>query len=924
MGILDSIFNFITYRKVKVNGATLMCLKEHGDMVVRGIIPDSISGDIRIPGIINNHNVSIDLNLEDFPFSCHALYVESPIKNFRTSAILEIDDIHFPYTIRFGEEYFHRLFNPERTSVIFDDKHPDYRNIHTVEGTCAVLAGDDKLVYQKIGNKDEWYIPEGTKDLSSKIIETRKDARKLVIPASYSFSVDGNKNGYEDIESFFKRFTDIEELIIDPDNPGYAYADGVLYEKNQGLGLYARADQNHSLNIPEGVEYISPVLLKEVTEKITFPSTFNYGKSDNCNRNIDEMAYDYIDRIPCHIYTITETEELLTGNGFFLDKNNRTLSGFRNNNVEHIRFPEGIIHFSKMKTRKKELTRTLAFPSSFDFSSFYGTYSDSYSDFVRFLSQYPNLEDVRIGNGNRELTSKDGLIIDRKQNLVHVIDRHCKELRIPEGVEALIDSTFDGLDDLEYLSFPSSFDFNSICCLTEYVTEDIRKFLEKMPKLKKLDIPQNPILQMNGCFLMNRKTKEIIRVFNTFTLDVPAGTEILDMEAIANPEIVTRITIPSSLKSLTSHHDYKGKTNEEKTILYAEKESELLQRFTNLLTFQVSDRNPHYRIKNHSLVRKYTYSNGDIFHTYLKIMKPEDAIIRIPDEKTFMATCIRDTHVKAIQFDTGTGIAQKLLIDDRKYNADEIRIPIDAFNGMYGQFAKTLMEMNVKPFDDFGMVPMKFWGELPYRQSGRALTKDNYLRDEYSCLKPNDRIYINIHKIISVMNTFPCISNQHHMIPITALIGIKRSYDLYPEQKAVPCYYCRECNRFFMYTTDYNAKIRSHIESDGTKVFNRFNYKGFLRGYDYTITDNLKETSILKDAGYEVNAVTGLSESQRLHILTFLWNAGVESHVIISYINGFIHFNGKSHSRDMTLASQKWKNDLENFEEYISKHNYRK
>ena len=1104
MGLFGNLFTFMNYRNVRIDNCTLHCRKENGYLVIEGIFTDSHDDTISIPDRINRVPVTLNLNLQQYPFTCHSLILTQGIEYLKASSTLDIDEVHLPASIKLEDDDFLQLFNQTRTAVHIAEGHQTYSNLPTDEPIPAVVSAEKRLVYQVFDDSNEWTIPEGVKDISIPLLQTRKDISTLNIPSSYGFIVGGivythaniqalldsfhhlkvlslsqdnpyygfednilyardtgtailawleNKqnlklpegirgidsdfidyikdmktltlpssyeflvderdstpneishfmncfhnleeliiaednsryscedgilydnlldtviwedihadkylylpdetknitsnivNNREDVESlripsnyffsidgsicehdqiveFIKSFPNLNNVFIDDANPVYAWESNVLYNKVTGVGIYAKPDAENSLTIPEGVRYMNLELIKEVTDTLRFPASFEYDLPDSSEDDpLDKKAYRYICKTPCRYYTLTNSSRLRDENGFLIDCRRHSASGFFNGEVENIVFPDDVHSFSIMNTRNKEKTRSIVFPPDFNFLSFGDDSKEFTEGLIDFLKEYPKLENVTISDDNDFLFIMDNLLIDKMENkVIYIIDKTVSSIEIPEGINSINADEFNYVLNLESVTFPDSFDFTALYTSVEDSTQKLMDFFDNFWKEIEINIPENPVIKKRGSCFLSKITGDVVRIIIDDILEIPEDTINLNLDIFEPSEFIDELIIPRSLETLVDHEPYKNKSNEERAWIYASSEAELLGYFYELKCITVNERNEHYRYKNNSLVRKFTFKNGDVFHAYLKIGDPENAIIRIPDANTFIACKTEETPLKRIVFDSSEGLVSRLIENREYYNAKEILIPVKGFNEMYEKFSKQMMEMNIKPYDAFGIVPMKYYGELPYRQSGRYLGPDHFMMDEYEDLNPNDEVRIHISKIIVVLQTFPCISKHHDMIPVKAIIGVRRSYDSVPKELKIPCYYCRDCNRFFIYKEIYINKIKPLIESTGTEVFNLFFYNGVYRGYDYAARSAFKETSILKDAGYEVNALSHLTEKARLDILTFLWESGVESHVIISYIDNFIHFNGGVRNRDMSLAIAKWRNDLSNFDDYISAH----
>lgn len=198
---------------------------------------------------------------------------------------------------------------------------------------------------------------------------------------------------------------------------------------------------------------------------------------------------------------------------------------------------------------------------------------------------------------------------------------------------------------------------------------------------------------------------------------------------------------------------------------------------------------------------------------------------------------------------------------------------------------------------------------IPFSKLCDKQADENNDVDQPADIKDGDKICCKLSSVVSVLNTFQCLDKHHHMVSVVLEILIKNADEDMPFTKELQAYYCKECHRIFMYTSEYE-KIRGMVDDSHYFVFNRFNVDGVLFGRKNLIGTGWADESILKEAGYEVNQKSSLTQQQRLSILIALNRRGLSYHTIISYLNTFINVLGASSTRDMTQAVNRWQEDM--------------
>lgn len=184
-------------------------------------------------------------------------------------------------------------------------------------------------------------------------------------------------------------------------------------------------------------------------------------------------------------------------------------------------------------------------------------------------------------------------------------------------------------------------------------------------------------------------------------------------------------------------------------------------------------------------------------------------------------------------------------------------------------------------------------------------------------IQAGDRVYCQLSSVIVVENTFSCVNRNHAMVPVILEVLIKHKGNDLPNTRELAAYYCQQCKRIFLYTTEF-YRIYNLFKDSDYQFFNRFKHEGRLYGFSPSTSEWATE-SILKKAGYEVNNKSSLTQRERIEILLALNRIGVSYHRIISYLNHFIDMNGAAMEKDMSQAVQRWGSDIEVLRELYAK-----
>lgn len=176
-------------------------------------------------------------------------------------------------------------------------------------------------------------------------------------------------------------------------------------------------------------------------------------------------------------------------------------------------------------------------------------------------------------------------------------------------------------------------------------------------------------------------------------------------------------------------------------------------------------------------------------------------------------------------------------------------------------------------------------------------------------INAGDRVYCQLSSVIVIENTFSCVNRNHVMVPVILEVLLKHKGDDLPCTRELAAYYCQQCKRIFLYTTEF-YRIYNLFKDSDYQFFNKFMHEGRLYGFSPS-TSGWAAESILKMAGYEVSSKSNLTQRERIEILLALNRIGVSYHRIISYLNHFIEMNGAAVEKDMSQAVMRWESDIE-------------
>ncbi len=165
-------------------------------------------------------------------------------------------------------------------------------------------------------------------------------------------------------------------------------------------------------------------------------------------------------------------------------------------------------------------------------------------------------------------------------------------------------------------------------------------------------------------------------------------------------------------------------------------------------------------------------------------------------------------------------------------------------------------------------------------------------------------------RIIVMGNIYNCIKQKHRIESVWVNVQIKDRNGF--KDTPICVFYCRSCRRYFVLPDIYEYYLMRY-DFKSSKLFVPLLYSGWYDGPKLkTVSGNswdMKERSILREMGYNVNATEGLSQNERLDILRYGINHGiVTKHEVEQYLEFFIKFQGAKFGCEEAYV--KWKSDL--------------
>lgn len=161
---------------------------------------------------------------------------------------------------------------------------------------------------------------------------------------------------------------------------------------------------------------------------------------------------------------------------------------------------------------------------------------------------------------------------------------------------------------------------------------------------------------------------------------------------------------------------------------------------------------------------------------------------------------------------------------------------------------------------------------------------------------------------------FQCIHKGHKLQDIEAVVDVMDIHKNEVNSITIPAGYCPECNRFFIFDSFYNR-----IKILGIPLCRVIEEKYYRNTTGSLSTLGWDHESIMRQYGYTVSETEGLSSARRQKILAVMIDIGVMTRVeIINRLKFNIRIR-ENNSR-MTLACQKWEDDIEFVSEYNKGH----
>ena len=164
---------------------------------------------------------------------------------------------------------------------------------------------------------------------------------------------------------------------------------------------------------------------------------------------------------------------------------------------------------------------------------------------------------------------------------------------------------------------------------------------------------------------------------------------------------------------------------------------------------------------------------------------------------------------------------------------------------------------------------------------------------------------------------FKCSFRQHEIIDIDASIDIMNINTNNIISMIISAGYCSNCNKYFIMDSTYHKIFSKGLPLCKIVDERELAYKGVVSVP--ALNKWGAQESILKQYGYNVSAITNLSDTKRQKILAVIIDIEALTKVeIIGYLRYFIRIH-KTDSR-FEKAISKWSNDIEFTEEYNKGH----
>ena len=211
------------------------------------------------------------------------------------------------------------------------------------------------------------------------------------------------------------------------------------------------------------------------------------------------------------------------------------------------------------------------------------------------------------------------------------------------------------------------------------------------------------------------------------------------------------------------------------------------------------------------------------------------------------------------------------------------------------------------------------------RRLGSLVTKNELLRNKIDKIRASSKskIELKVHKedkvsdypflnhkdkIVVMGNIYNCLTKGHKIKTLWVNVPIKEN----GKYKAAPIcvFHCSKCKRKFILPDVYEYYLMRY-DFVNTKVFVPIEYSPWYTGFRMGLTDisGLQPRGVLKEIGYSVSELEGLSSASRINILKSVIEFGILTKAEVEqYLEFFINYIGAQDK--MRSACLKWKADL--------------
>lgn len=185
---------------------------------------------------------------------------------------------------------------------------------------------------------------------------------------------------------------------------------------------------------------------------------------------------------------------------------------------------------------------------------------------------------------------------------------------------------------------------------------------------------------------------------------------------------------------------------------------------------------------------------------------------------------------------------------------------------------------------------------LPKKEPGKSVIENHIIAPKH---------------FLTRVHIFQCTNRNHKLIDIVATVKVLSTMGILKEV-SVPAAYCKTCNKYYILETEYQK-----LKKCGHIVCKVVENSYWLTNKKNNNLYNLNEESILHLLGYNVNAQTNLSQSQRWGLLEIMVDEKVLTRMeICSHLDYLI--NRSKNRKNFDLAISKWKADREHISKYVT------